>query len=134
MAKTVAIIVTGDTLERVYSAMIFGMTAASMNMKTHIFFSFFGINAIKKNADLKMGSDYKSYEKMLPQRFKEMNIPPVQEMIKQAKSMGAKIYACKTTMAAFGLKMSDFIEVVDKEVGAAEFLEITTNANTTMTF
>lgn len=134
MVKKVAIVVSGDTLERVYTAMIFGLTAASMNMNTHIYFSFFGINAIRKNANLKLAGDYKSYEKMLPQRFKEMNIPPVQEMIKQAKSMGAKIYACKTTMAAFGLKMSDFIEVVDKEVGAAEFLEITTGADVTLTY
>lgn len=136
MVRKLVLLITKDTLESLYQAMIFGVTASSEGIETHIYFTFFGINALVKDKlkDLKMSVDYKSYEKTLKEKFKEMNVPTIGEMIKNAKEAGAKIYACETTMKAFNLSKENLIEEVDKVIGASEFLELSSNSDLSLTF
>ena len=62
-----------------------------------------------------------------------MKYPTPYEMLKTTRATGKlKIYACTPTMQMFSIKREDLIPEVDKLVGAATFLEIATEADTTL--
>jgi peroxiredoxin family protein len=44
-------------------------------------------------------------------------------MLKSAKELGAKVYACSMMSSAMGLQRADFNDLVDDIVGAATFLQ-----------
>jgi peroxiredoxin family protein len=43
-------------------------------------------------------------------------------MLRQAKELGAKVYACSMMADVIGLKKADFNDLIDDVVGAATFL------------
>lgn len=136
MIKKLSIIITRDTLESVYPAMIIGTGASTQGVETHIFFGFFGANILVKGFEgkLKLSEDYRDYRKIFTNRIKNMGLPSIQELIRNAREMGAKIYICEGSLPFLNLSKEDLIEVVDKEVGIAEFLELVENSDLSLTF
>jgi peroxiredoxin family protein len=133
--KKIALIVHSGTIDKLYCAFILGSTAASMDMEVHMYFTFWGLNMLKKGALDKAGlpATYKEYEEMLQARIKEMNYPTLYELLKRMKAAGnTTIYACSPTMQWFGIKKEDLIPEVDQIAGAATFLDLASDANTSL--
>jgi len=51
-------------------------------------------------------------------------------MLRQAKEMGARVYACSMMASVMGLAKADFNDLVDDIVGAAAFLQMAENGQT----
>jgi peroxiredoxin family protein len=133
--KKLAIIVHSGTLDKLYCAFILGSTATSMDTETHLYFTFWGLNAIVKGQLDKAGlpSDHKDMEPQLRKKLKEMKYPTPYDLLKRMKASGLlKIYACTPTMEMFGIKREDLIPEVDELAGAATFLAIAAEADTTL--
>jgi peroxiredoxin family protein len=133
--KKLAIIVHSGTLDKLYCAFILGSTAVSMDMEVHLYFTFWGLNALVKGGLEKAGlpSDYKHMEEQMKTKLKEMKYPTPYEMLKRMKASGLlTIYACTPTMEMFGIKKEHLIPEVDKLAGAATFLEIASDADITL--
>ena len=130
--KKFAIIVHSGTIDKLLCAFTLGSTAASMDIETHLYFTFWGLNMLKKGAMEKAGlpATYKHHEEMLKTKLKEMNYPTPYEMLKRMKATGnVKIYACSPTMEMFGVTKDTLIPEVDKIAGAAAFLDIAADAD-----
>ena len=52
--KKLAIIATKGTLDWAYPPLILGSTAAALGYQVEIFFTFYGLQVLKKNLDLKV--------------------------------------------------------------------------------
>jgi peroxiredoxin family protein len=133
--KKLAMIVESGTLDKLYCAFILGSTATSMGWEAHLYFTFWGLQAIVKGAMEKAGlpSDYKQMEKSMRERLKEMKYPTPYDMLKRMKSSGLlKIYACTPSMEMFGIKRESLIPEVDEMAGAATFLNIAAGADVTL--
>jgi peroxiredoxin family protein len=133
--KRLAIIVHSGTLDRLYSALILGSTAAAMDIEVHLYFTFWGLNLLVKGALEKAGlpATYKHLEKQLKRKLKEMKYPTPYELLKRMKTSGlVKIYACSPTMEMFEVKKEDLISEVDEIAGAATFLNFASTAETTL--
>lgn len=133
--KKLAMIVESGTLDRLYCAFILSSTAVSMDMEVHLYFTFFGLNMLRKGAMEKAGlpATYKNMEEDLKKKLVAMKYPTPIEMLKRLKSSGLmKIYACSPTMEMFGIKKEDLIPEVDEIAGAATFLEVASKADTTL--
>jgi len=65
---------------------------------------------------------------LMKQKMKELDVPPVKEMLEMLHDAGAKIYACKMTVDMMKLQKEDFLELVDGIVTASEFIDMTENA------
>ncbi len=133
--KKLAIIVHSGTLDKLYCAFILGSTATAMDMEAHLYFTFWGLNMLKKGAMEKAGlpAIYKHMEEPLKKKLKEMNYPTPYDMLKRMKATGLlKIYACTPTMEMFGVKKEELIPEVDTLAGAATFLELAATAETTI--
>lgn len=142
------IILFSDGLDKVLAAFTLATTSASMGLDTTIFFTFWGLNVIKKNegsieskgimrkmlnimnrggvkrlklSKFNMGGVGTKMMKML---MKDIKMPDVSDMIKTAKQLGIKFVACTTSIAVMGLDKSAFIPEVDEFAGAATYIGI----------
>ncbi|MFC1952822.1 DsrE/DsrF/DrsH-like family protein [Chloroflexota bacterium] len=145
--KLTIAVLSGD-LERALAAFMLATTGASMGMEVSLFFTFWGLNIIKKNEGKTGGRDL--MRKMLNimnrggskrlklSRFnmlgmgtwmmkmlmKDTNMPSIDEFIVMSKDMGVNLIACTTTCGVMGLeaKTSSFRDEVQTMAGAAYFL------------
>lgn len=133
--KRLAIIAHGGTIDRLYPVFILASAAAAMDMETHVYFTFWGLQMLVKGAleKARLPSDYKHFEKQIGEKLGEMKYPTPYEMLKRLKATGMlKIYACSPTMEMLGIKKDDLIPEVDNIAGAATFLDLASKADTTL--
>ncbi len=131
------IIAWSGTVDKLYPVAILSSAAAAGGWEVEVFFTFWGLNAIRKemlNAPPKISADFAEYGPAVAQAIKQMNFPPWYELLRQAKAMGnVRVYACSTTMEMFGIKdKSALADFVDDVVGAATFLERAKDAAVTL--
>jgi peroxiredoxin family protein len=145
MDEEMTIIVFSNDLDRVLASFILSTGAATMGLKPTMFFTFWGLNVLKKqttrnpagwirkmmslmnrrNADsLKLSQFHMlgigtAFMKKIMNKSK---IPSVPEMIALAKELGVRIIACTTTMEIMGVSQDDLIEEVDNIAGVATYL------------
>ncbi len=145
MATRVGIIVLSGTLDKVMPAFMLATTAAAMGMEVGMFFSFYGINVVHKEKckNLKvspvgnpampmpfpvpqiltiMPGMVDLATKMMKKMMEKHKVPSIEDLIKQAKELGVKMYPCKTAMQLFEYKTEDLIDGLEKPAGAATFL------------
>ncbi len=133
--KKLALIVHSGTLDKLLCAFILGSTAVSMGMEAHLYFTFWGLNALVKGNLEKAGlpADYKHMEESMRKKLKEMKYPTPYEMLKRMKQSGLlTIYACTPSMEMFGIRKEDLIPEIDKLAGAATFLDVASDADITL--
>lgn len=133
--KKLALIVHSGTLDKLYCAFILGSTATTMGMEAHLYFTFWGLNALVKGAMGKAGlpSDYKHLEKQMQDKLKQMRYPTPYELLKRMKTSGLlRIYACSPSMEMFNIKREDLIPEVDEVAGATTFLNVAADADITL--
>lgn len=153
MDKEMTIIVFSDSLDRVLAAFILATGAASMGMKPTMFFTFWGLNVVrkKKSKRLPKGMIKKMLSLMNRSRAERLKLsqfhmlgigtalmkkimtkakmPSVKEMITMAKELGVKFIACTTTMEIMGVPKDDLIEEVDQVAGAPTYLSKAKDSN-----
>ena len=130
--KKMVIVVHSGTVDKLLCAFTLASTAASMDIETNLYFTFWGLNMLKKGAMDQAGlpATYKQYEETLKTKLKEMKYPTPYEMLKRMKATGnVKVYACSPTMEMFGVTKETLIPEVDKIAGAAAFLDIAADAD-----
>jgi peroxiredoxin family protein len=139
------IVVFSGDMDKVLASLIIATTAAAMGLEVNMFFTFWGLNAIRKKK-LTAGKNFlqklmsllnRSGASRLPlSKFnmlglgpammkvmmKQSRMPSLPEFIQTAKSLGVKFTACTTTFSFMGFKKDDFIDGVDAYAGAATFL------------
>ncbi len=145
--KLTIAVLSGD-LERALAAFMLAVTGASMGMEVSMFFTFWGLNIIKRNEGgieskglmRKMlnlinrgGSKRLKLSRfnmlglgtwMMKRLMKETNMPSIDEYIAMAKDMGVKLIACTTTCGVMGIppEKDTFRSEIESLAGAAYFL------------
>ena len=154
--EKLTIVMFSGELDRALAGFILATTAASMGMEVTMFFTFWGLNIIKKNeGGIKSkglmrrmlnfinrgGSRRLKLSKfhmfglgtwMMKRLMKEVNMPPIDELITMAKGMGVKLIACTTTMGVTGIAEDSFRSEVESLAGAAYFLGEARESKTTL--
>jgi peroxiredoxin family protein len=146
MPEKATIIVFSGELDKALSAFNIAIGAASMGMEVSMFFTFWGLNVIKKNEGTiksrgimrKMlncmnrgGSRRLPLSKfhmlglgkwMMDKLMKDVRFPPLEELMGVAKGSGVKFIACTTSMGIMGISKDAFIPQVDSFAGVASYL------------
>ncbi|UAL07176.1 MAG: DsrE/DsrF/DrsH-like family protein [Candidatus Methanogranum gryphiswaldense] len=126
--KKVAIVVSECSFDKGVMAMMIANTAASMGMEVHVFFTFFGLNLLKKGARPKLSGMYRLFTGTFEKKMSKVGIPKFGEQLSMAKDQGVNIYACSTSMALMGVKEENMTDGV-KIIGAAGFLNIAADSD-----
>jgi peroxiredoxin family protein len=121
--KKLAIVVSEGTFDKGMMAMMIGNTAAAMGMEVHIFFTFFGLNLLKKGAKPKLPGIYRLFTGMFVKRMAKGGVEDFGGQLSTAQELGVNLYACSTTMALMNVTQEKMVDGV-KVLGASGFLNI----------
>lgn len=121
--KKIAIVVSEGSFDKAMMPMMIANTGASLGMEVHIFFTFFGLSLLKKDANPKLAGMYRLFTGMFRKRMKKLGIEDFRTMREMAVDLGVNLYACSTTMNMLGLSTDQMVEGT-KVLGAAAFLDI----------
>lgn len=151
--KGATIVLFSGELDKAMAAFVIATSAASMGMPVSIFFTFWGLNVLKKKGGLIKGSHW--MQKMLnivnygharrlatsklnmmgmgPVMLKTMmsrkRVPGLDEFIKTANALGVRLYACEMSMTVMGLSKGDFIDECRDVIGAVNYVSIARESN-----
>lgn len=132
-----AFICSRDTLDGAYPALVLGINASRMGMDAKVFFTFMGLNVIRKGWLDKvkfhppgaMGAVpgmARMATWMMKQKMEKAQIPDLEDIQTMAQMEGVDFIACRMTVDMMELKEEDFIEGV--EIWTAEdFLKYATD-------
>jgi peroxiredoxin family protein len=148
--KKMTIIASKGSLDMAYPPLILATTAAAMDVDVTIFFTFYGLEIIKKqNADklkisplgnpaMPMPVPIPSVVSVLPgmeamatammkSMFKKHGVATIGQLLELARESGVKLIACQMTMDVMGVQQSDIIDGVEFG-GAATWLDTAAEA------
>lgn len=151
--KKMALIASKGTLDWAYPPFILASTAAALGYETQIYFTFYGLNLLKKKIDLKisplgnpgmpmpmgmdkwfptLGTALPGMEAMMSgmmrQKLKSKGVAGVEELRDACIESGVKLIACQMTVDLFDVKREDLIDDIEPG-GAATFLEFAGEAD-----
>ena len=119
-----SIIMFSGTADKFIPLGALAQAAAAMEMEVNIFVTGFALLGFTRQPhDLPFPAEFASMAPALAQGMKTARVGPWEGMLKQAKELGAKVYACSMMADVMGLKKADFSGLIDDVVGAATFLE-----------
>ena len=140
--ERVSIIVSKGSLEGVYPGLIMANGARMEGIEADLFFTFFGLDAIRKDRHAKLkvatvgnpGMHLPTLVGALPgfsslatwmmkRQIAKIDMPPVPEFLELAADSGVRLYACKASVDMFGLTKDDFVEQVEDVITVGEFYE-----------
>ncbi|WP_319371090.1 DsrE/DsrF/DrsH-like family protein [uncultured Ilyobacter sp.] len=121
MEKTTIIMHSGD-LDKIYSTMIIANGSLSMGMEVSIFFTFWGLERLKKNnlegGKLSRMNMFGLGKFMVNKSMEKANVAKLERLMKDYKELGGKIIACEMTMDIMKIKKEDLRENLIDEYGA----------------
>lgn len=136
--KKLAIIATKGTLDWAYPPFILGSTAAALGYEVEIFFTFYGLQLLRKNMSLKvsplgnpgmpmpmamdkwfpvLGTAIPGMEAimtaMMKSKMKAKGVASVDELRSLCQEAGVRMIGCQMTVDLFDFTQSDFIDGVE---------------------
>jgi peroxiredoxin family protein len=141
--KKLAIIATKGSLDWAYPPFILASTAAALGYETQIFFTFYGLQLLKKDLDLKVTSVGNPampmpmpvpvlmqtlpgmqgmMTSMMKKKMKSKGVASVDELRELCMEAEVKMIACQMTVDLFDMPTNEFIDGIEYG-GAATFFE-----------
>ncbi|MGD2103584.1 MAG: DsrE/DsrF/DrsH-like family protein [Anaerolineae bacterium] len=141
--KRCSIVVMSGDMDKLIGAFSISSTAAAMGMETSMFFTFWGLQALKKNTPTGRGLFgrmlslfLKDIDGVGPSKmnfgglgrwmFKKMmadkGVSSLREMRQAALDLGVKLQPCKMSMDVMEIEEDDLIDEVEEGVGAATMI------------
>jgi peroxiredoxin family protein len=141
--KKCSIVVLSGDMDKVMGAFIIATTAAAMGMETSMFFTFWGLQVIKKKVTTgssffgrMLGFMLKDIDGIGPSKmnfggigrwmFKKMmknqKVATLPELRQMAIDLGIKLQPCLMSMEVMEITREDLIDEVEEPVGAATYV------------
>ncbi|WP_296810693.1 DsrE/DsrF/DrsH-like family protein [Thiocapsa sp.] len=145
--KKLAIIATKGSLDWAYPPFILASTASALGYETQIFFTFYGLQLLKKKLALEvtplgnpgmpmpMGMDkwfpvlgltlpgmQGMMTSMMKKKMKDKGVASVEELRDLCQEAEVKLIACQMTVDLFDMNTAEFIDGIEY-AGAAAFFE-----------
>lgn len=152
--KRLAIIATKGTLDWAYPPFILASTAAALGYEVQVFFTFYGLQLLRKKLDLKISSlgnpgmpmkmgpvtvpmpvlmqalpgMQSMMTMMMKQKMKSKGVASIEDLRNLCQEAGVKMMGCQMTVDLFEFTPNDFIPGIEFG-GAASFLEFAGNSD-----
>jgi peroxiredoxin family protein len=140
--EEVSIVISKGSLEGIYPGLIMANGARMEGIEADLFFTFFGLDAVRKDRFGKIkvatvgnpGMHLPTWlgaipgmswlaTKLMQRQMEKIDIPPIPEFIELLGDSGARFYACKASVDMFGLTIEDFVPQVEEIISVGEFYE-----------
>ena len=137
MANKAAIIVHSGEMDKLYSALILGNGALAMGMDVYLFFTFWGLQRLKKGG-LEKGPLSKMNmlglgKWMIKRKMKQSNVASLEKMFQDFKELGGHVLACDMTMDIMGVKQEDLRDdLITDYCGVGTYMDVAKDASVTL--
>jgi peroxiredoxin family protein len=141
--EKVSIVVSKGSLEGIYPALIMANGARMEGIDADLFFTFFGLDVIRKDRHAKIkvatvgnpGMHMPTLlgalpgfsalaTKMMQRQIEKLDIPPIPEFVELIADSGAGLYACRASVEMFGLTLDSFVPQVKDIISVGEFFNL----------
>ena len=141
--EKVSIVISKGSLDGIYPGLIMANGARMEGIEANVFFTFFGLDAIRKDRHARIkvatvgnpGMHMPTLlgalpgmsalaTRMMQRQMEKLDIPPIPEFVELVSDSGAGLYACKASVDMFKLTKDDFIDQVDEVLTVGEFYEL----------
>jgi peroxiredoxin family protein len=147
--KALSIVVFSGELDKALAAFFISTAAASMGYRVTLFFTFWGLNVVRKEAATASGAKHWMQKAlnifnrgnakklalsklnfcgmgpvMIGELMKQKKVPSLPEFIQMSHQMGIKMYPCETSMELMGLTADDLIPELQPVVGAVTYIDL----------
>ncbi|MGZ4340086.1 MAG: DsrE/DsrF/DrsH-like family protein [Gaiellaceae bacterium] len=138
--EKVAIVVSKGSLEGIYPGLILANGARMEGIEADIFFTFFGLDAIRKDRQhhIKVATvgnpamhmptwlgglpGFSALAtKMMQRQMEKLDIPPIPEFVELVADSGCGLFACKASVDMFGLTEESFVPQLTAIATVGEF-------------
>ncbi len=153
--KSITLVVSKGTMDMAYPPLMIATGAAAMGAEVNIFFTFYGINLIKKDGIDKLQispvgkpdmpkPDFSPFPvpnivsmlpgmtamatSMMKKKIKDTGIMSLEDLLKSAQEMGVKFWACTPTMELMNIKEGDLVDVAGC-IGVAGYLDMAADSD-----
>jgi peroxiredoxin family protein len=143
--RATIVVFSGD-MDKIFAALIIATGCLAAGMETTLFFTFWGLNAIKKGEPIKakgflgkmMGiMNRGGINRLNPSRFgfggigrilfskmmRDKNVASLEELLQTAIDLDVHLLACKMSMDVLEIARDDLIPEVENIVGVATFVK-----------
>jgi len=143
--RATIVVFSGD-MDKIFAALIIATGCLAAGMETTLFFTFWGLNAIKKGEPIKakgflgkmMGiMNRGGINRLNPSRFgfggigrilfskmmRDKNVASLEELLQTAIDLDVHLLACKMSMDVLEITRDDLIPEVEDIVGVATFVK-----------
>jgi peroxiredoxin family protein len=151
--KKVSIVCFSGDFDKVLAAFTIATGAAATNREVTIFFTFFGLNVLKKkqgrawigknlltrlfnflmggrnNLPLSRLNFMGASPKLMTGMMKACNVATLPELIEAANALGVRLVACEMAMHVLGIDRDDLVDEVEDVAGVATFLNESEDAH-----
>jgi peroxiredoxin family protein len=122
MANRTTIIVHSGDMDKLFSALIVGNGSLAMGMECNLFFTFWGLQRLKKGG-LEKGNLSKMNmlglgKAMVNKMMRKQNVASLEKLMQDYKELGGRIIACEMTMEIMRIKKEDLRTDLIDEYGA----------------
>ncbi len=140
--EKVSIVISKGSLDGIYPGLIMANGARMEGIEADVFFTFFGLDAIRKDRHAKIkvatvgnpGMHLPTLlgalpgfsaiaTRMMQRQMEKLDIPPIPEFVELIADSGAHLYACRASVDMFGLGLEDFVPQVTGIITVGEFYE-----------
>ena len=126
-----SIMMFSGTADKFIPLGVLSQAATAMGMEVNVFVTGFALLGFTKvHHDLPFPGEFADMAPAVAQGMEAGHVAPWYDMLRQAKELGAKVYACSMMAGVMGLTGADFNDLVDDVVGAATFLEAAAGGQT----
>ena len=131
-----------DTMDGVYPPLLLAINARRLGMEATIFFTFMGLNAIRKGWAKKIKFQMPGFMGAIPgmatmatgmmkKKIEKAGIPEIQDMMEMAQAEGVKFVGCKMTVDMMELSEDAFIDGVEI-MTAEDYMKLAKSAKLNM--
>jgi peroxiredoxin family protein len=131
-----------DTLDGVYPPLLLAINARRLGMDATIFFTFMGLNAIRKGWAKKIKFQMPGFMGAIPgmatmatgmmkKKIEKAGIPEIEDMMDMAKAEGVKFVGCKMTVDMMELSEDAFIDGIEI-MTAEDYMKLAKSAKLNM--
>jgi peroxiredoxin family protein len=127
MADKATIIVHSGEMDKIYSALIVANGALAMGMEASLFFTFWGLQRLKKGG-LEKGPLSKMNllglgKWMVKRKMKQAGTASLEKLLQDFHELGGKILACDMTMEIMGIKKEELREdLISEYCGVGNYI------------
>jgi len=122
------------TYDKLYQTTTIALTAAAMEKEVYIILFFWALKKLYAGEldQPDFPVEYQPWSHKITELMKEKKVPPISEMLKEARGMGVKVIVCSAGLDYMDIENKDQPDLIDDVWGLPKVLTVVQQAETVL--